>query len=537
MTTANVIRGSVRRERLGKEALKMKMSLPDGCDELQVIHELANHFLLKRKQSAAKNIGIYDTFDWRLFEKSLVLYSSDSELILYRLSDYKIVGRTKVRSFPSFVREFPDGDLKTLLAPILDVRALLKLAEIHSKTAIYRILNQEEKTVARLNYEEIRLANQVRESALSSHLCIEPVRGYPRYYRTAVKRLRKMGSVQIKPEALYFNVLKKVNKTPGDYSSKLRLQLEPDMRSDEAAKVILRFLVGIIKINGSYIEEDLDTEFLHDFRVAVRRTRVALSQIKQVFPTDTTKQFQKDFAVLGKLSNELRDLDVYLLKEDIYEQMLPEDMRDAIKSLFQFLKAKRLQVFESVKNSLHSREYAEIIRKWEVFLGQPCEHSPIAPNAAVPIIDLARKRIHKRYTEILRTGAGILEESNDEQLHSLRIECKKLRYLMEFFSSLFSSEKISILIKELKVLQDHLGDSNDLRVQRDYLQKTADELPITDQRDRGAILAIGSLIGSLEGQIQAAKRSFSDVFARFTSPKNGELYHELFVPSEGSVRP
>ena len=514
----------------------MYMSLPDGCDEQRVIGELANHCLLRREQSIAKKIGIYDTFDWRLFEKCLVLHSSDGELTLYRLPDYRIVQRAKVRSLPSFVRDFPVGDLKKLLAPILEARALLKLAEIHSKSTVYRILNQEEKTVVRLRYEEIRLANRVRESALSSHLCIEPVRGYPKYHQTAAKRLRKMGSVQIKPEALYFNVLKKVNKTPGDYSSKLRLRLEPDMRSDEATKVILRFLFGIIKINGSYIEEDLDTEFLHDFRVAVRRTRVALSQIKGVFPADTTRQFQKDFAVSGKLSNELRDLDVYLLKENFYEQMLPEDLRDAIKSLFLFLKARRVKVFENVKDGLRSREYAEILQKWDDFLNQPCDHSPSAPNAAVPVIELARKRIHKRYAEILRTGAAILDESSDEQLHSLRIECKKLRYLMEFFASLFSTEKISILIKELKVLQDHLGNSNDLCIQRDYLQKTADELPITGQQDRRAILAIGSLIGSLEEQIQAAKGSFSDIFTRFTSPKNRELYRELFVPKEGNAR-
>ncbi len=514
----------------------MKMSLPHGLDEPQVIRELSNHCLLKRGQSIAKKFGIYDTFDWRLFGKSLVLYGSESELILYRLSDHKIVQRAGVMSLPTFAWDFPDGGLKTLLAPILEVRALLKLAEIDLKSTIYRILNQEEKTVARLSYEEIRVAGSARESELSAHLCLEAVRGYPRHYRASVKRLKKLGSVQIEPEELYFNVLKRVNKTPGDYSSKLRLQLDPEMCSDEAARVILRFLLSIIKVNGSYIEEDLDTEFLHDFRVAVRRTRVALSQMKAVFPTDTTKQFLRDFAALGKLTNELRDLDVYLLKENIYEQMLPDDLRDAIKPLFLILKSRRLKAFEAVTNGLRSREYADIIRKWDIFLNHPCEHAPRAPNAAVPVFELARKRIHKRYAEILKAGARILEESSDEKLHSLRIECKKLRYLMEFFSSLFSSEKISIPIKELKRLQDHLGDSNDLCIQRDYLRKTADELPITGQRDRRTMLAIGSVIGSLEEQIQTAKGSFSDVFTRFSSPKNRKLYRELFAPAKGNTR-
>ena len=513
------------------------MSLPDGRDGRTIISDLANYYLLRQEQPTAKNVGIYDTFDWRLFEKSLVLYSSEGELILYRLSDYKIVQHTKVSSLPNFVWDFPDGDLKTLLAPILEVRRLLKLTTIHSQSTIYRILNKEQKTVVRLNYEEIRRAAQAQRSTLCVHLHVESVRGYPRYYRATVERLGKMGFMQIKPETMYFEVLKESNKTPGEYSSKLKLQLEPDMRSDEATKFILRSLFRSMKVNENHIGEDPDTEFLHDFRVAIRRTRVALNQIKGVFPVDTTKKFQRDFAILGKLSNELRDLDVYLLKEDTYKKMLPESLRDEINPLFVFLKNKRSKVLEDVKNSLSSHESAKVLRTWENFLDEPSEGSLTAPNATVPVFELARNRIHKRYTEILETGAKILETANDERLHALRIECKKLRYLMEFFSSLFPSKKISLLIKELKSLQDNLGNLNDLSIQRAYLRNTVDELPITDHQAKKTTLAIGSLIGNLEEQTQAVKGSFSKIFTRFASPTHRRLYHELFVATKSKASP
>ena len=515
----------------------MNMSLPDGRDGRKIISDLAKYYVLRRERPTAKNVGIYDTFDWRLFEKSYVLYSSEGELILHRLSDYKIVQRASVSSFPNFVRDFPDGALKTLLAPILEMRKLLKLTEIRSQSTIYRILNKEQKTVVRLNYEEIRRALQVRQRTLCVHLHVEPVRGYPRYYRTTVERLGKMGFAQIKPETMYVEVLKESNKTPGEYSSKLKLQLEPDMRSDEATKIILRSLFGTMKVNENYIGEDLDTEFLHDFRVAIRRTRVALSQIKGVFPVDTTKRFQRDFAMLGKLSNELRDLDVYLLKEDTYKKMLPESLCDEINPLFVFLKNKRFKVLEHVKKSLSSREHAKVLRTWENFLAQPPQCSPTAPNATVSVLELARKRIHKRYNEILRTGTKLLEEANGERLHALRIECKKLRYLMEFFSSLFPGKKISLLIKELKTLQDNLGEFNDLCVQQVYLRKTVDELPITDHQAKKTTLAIGNLIGKLEEQTRAVKGSFSEIFTQFASPANRGLYRELFVSTKGKASP
>ncbi len=515
----------------------MNMSLPDGRDGRKIISDLAKHYLLRQEQPTSKNVEIYDTFDWRLFEKSLVLYGSEGELILHRLSDYRVVQRTKVGSPPSFVWDFPDGGLKTLLTPIVEMRRLLKLTEIRSQSAVYRILNKEQKTVVRLNYEELRRANQARQRMLCVHLHVEPVRGYPRYYRTTVERLRNMGFAQIKPETIYFEVLKESNETPGEYSSKLKAQLEPDMRSDEATKIVLRSLFRTMKVNEDYVGEDLDTEFLHDFRVAIRRTRVALSQIKGVFPVDTTKKFQRDFAMLGKLSNELRDLDVYLLKENTYRKMLPDSLRDEINPLFVFLKNKRSKVLGDVRKRLSSREYAKVLRTWEKFLAEPPKGLPTAPNATVPVLELARKRIHKRYTEILRSGAELLEEGNDERLHALRIECKKLRYLIEFFTSLFPGRKISLLIKELKTLQDNLGEFNDLCIQQAYLRKSVDELPIADHQAKRTTLAIGSLIGNLDEQTKAVKGSFSEIFTRFASPANSELYHDLFVSTKGRARP
>ena len=109
------------------------------------------------------------------------------------------------------------------------------------------------------------------------------------------------------------------------------------MHSDEATKIILRSLFLVIKTNEVYISKDLDTEFLHDYRVAIRRTRSALGQIKNVFPKETTSRFKKDFSFLGKLSNQLRDLDVYLLKKDAYKAMLPSILRDDIDPLFDYL--------------------------------------------------------------------------------------------------------------------------------------------------------------------------------------------------------
>jgi CHAD domain-containing protein len=318
-------------------------------------------------------------------------------------------------------------------------------------------------------------------------------------------------------------------KKPGSPSAKINLQLDPDMRSDEAAKVILRFLLDVIRINEANIEEDLDIEYLHDFRVAIRRTRSALGQIKAVLPSKTTARFKKDFAFVAGLSNELRDLDVYLLNENTHTSMLPPILRDAIKPLFDHLRQKRSIAFQKFLASLKSKKYARILKDWESFLTAHPRKDRTASNARRPIIDLASTRIYTKYRNVVKTGNQILPQTNDEMLHVLRIQCKKLRYLMEFFVSLFPRQKMNAVIAQMKNMQDQLGKFNDLRIQETYLLNVAKELPADHEQMKNTLLAIGSLIGALDRERQRVKKACSRAFSDFALPANQKRFRKLLV--------
>ncbi|NKQ36370.1 MAG: CHAD domain-containing protein, partial [Chloroflexi bacterium] len=203
--------------------------------------------------------------------------------------------------------------------------------------------------------------------------------------------------------------------------------LTPGMRADEAAKCILRRQLQIIRANESYIAQDVNPEHLHKFRVAVRRSRSALTQIKGVFPAGITARFKRDLALVGQMTNELRDLDVFLLDEPHCRAMLPENLAADIGPLFACLREKRTAALADAIAFLDSPRYRRIMADWETFLNKPVPQNPAAPRAARPIVKIARKRIHKRYRRIAAEGTEILENAADEKLHALRIECKKLR--------------------------------------------------------------------------------------------------------------
>ncbi len=507
----------------------LKSNLPEGYDESKLISDLCVCFKIKKEQTITDKLTIYDTFDWSIFNKSFVLYCSDSKLLLRKLYKDKIIYSSDITFAPVFIWDFPEGRLKEFLSNIIKNRALFKIAHVYSISTSYRVLNKSRKTVARIIVEKNKALNAKDAPILSYNLWVKPVRGYPKYYQNLLKHFTKSGFAACKKQDIYFKALNAAGKDPKSYSGKLKLKLKPMMSTDGSIRIILRSLLKIIKINKTNIKKDFDTEILHDLRVAVRKTRSVLSQVKNVFDLEMTEQFKKDFKFIGKFSNELRDLDVYLLNENIYRAMLPDALSEDIDPLFDHLKAKRSKALKKVVINLDSKRYEKIIHNWEQFLNEPSVIADTTFNAELQIIDVSRKRIYKIYKNILKKGKLCLKDKQDEKLHALRIQCKKLRYLMEFFSSLFPAKKINALIKQLKSFQDNLGLFNDLCVQQEYLLDISEELLKTDIKSSKTLNAIGSLIGMFDREKQVVKDAFDRSFNDYASSANKKLFQELFL--------
>jgi CHAD domain-containing protein len=314
---------------------------------------------------------------------------------------------------------------------------------------------------------------------------------------------------------------------PGSYSTKFAAALDPAMRSDEAMKLLLRFLLQVMRINEGNIEKDLDTEFLHDFRVALRRARSALSEMGQVFPPEVTDRFEKVLAIVGRISNPLRDLDVFLQDESNHKAMLPAALRDDIDPLFKYLRKERSRAFWGLVQHLRSKKYRKNMGSWITYLSEKTANSRASSDARLPIGDVARIRILRKYRRIVDRGNEVLVNPKDKKLHLLRLACKELRYLLEFFASLFPREKVDVVIQQLKKLQDLLGRFNDLRIQEEYLLTVAGEFPRRGKQGTRTLLAIGSLIGTLDREKQTVKEAFAKTFGGYASRANQELFREL----------
>ena len=303
------------------------------------------------------------------------------------------------------------------------------------------------------------------------------------------------------------------------------------MQSDKATNLILKNLAETIIKNEQGIIKDIDSEYLHDFRVASRRTRAALTQIKNVFDPQITEQFNNLFTTLGKKTNKLRDLDVYLSNKGDYIKRLPENMQNDIEPFFDELQKERKIEVRRFTRFLKSEPYKNQMKEYVDFLKASRHKNDLAFNAIKPIKNLAIEFIINRYNKVIKLGNKIKTDSPDALYHKLRIQCKKLRYLLEFFSSLFPQDKINLLVTHLKKLQDNLGLFNDLFVQQETLKSYSQKSVF----NTNVILALGYLVGKLNDEQIEVRNSFNNTFKEFFNNKNKRLFNSLFLRDTNEI--
>jgi CHAD domain-containing protein len=128
----------------------------------------------------------------------------------------------------------------------------------------------------------------------------------------------------------------------------------------------------------------------------------------------------------------------------------------------------------------------------------------------------------------MRRGHAIGAGSPASDLHELRIACKKLRYLMEFFRSLYPAEAIGQLVRALKTFQDTLGEFQDLEVQQQQLRGFERAMAREARLPRKTREAIELLVKGLGDRQDGVRRAFRERFAEFSGLETRESFRRLF---------
>jgi CHAD domain-containing protein len=232
-----------------------------------------------------------------------------------------------------------------------------------------------------------------------------------------------------------------------------------------AATRVIRQQLEIMRQNEPGVLAGTDPEALHDYRVSLRRIRSALSLIKEVYPAGRTRQLKAAFASLGERTNRLRDLDVWLGTRTGYSARIAPELRPGLDDIYDQAQKERDVEFARVCRFLRTKGYERRLASLASFFENADALAPAA-NSLIAARHLIASSIYQRYRKVRKFRKKLDAQTPGETIHKLRIQGKKLRYLLQFFCGLFPEEKTGSAIKHLRRLQDCLGHYNDCSVQR-----------------------------------------------------------------------
>ncbi len=501
---------------------KLRQALPLSDGE---VHESERRYL--------------DTFDGRLRAAGLLLVHEPApggqspgrlSLLDRDTGAERAVATSSAPAGPLHALALPPGPLRDRLEPILEERAPLTLVRIDTRLRGFGVLDSDRKTVARLVLEEpLLVSTSGWRRPLRRRLVLAPIRGYERELAQVSTAIEGLGFAAAEHDLVDEAVLASGG-TLGGITPKIEVKLAPIQRADAAAAAVLRRLAEVMEANVEGMIADLDSEFLHDFRVSVRRSRSVQRELRGVFPHDSLAHFRSEFRWLQAITGDSRDLDVYVLEFEAMRGFVPEPIRPDLEPLRKVLLSRRLVAHRAMVRALRSERATKLRRDWEVFLeelvGLPDDGRP---DAGRPIGDLAGERIGKVYRRMVKLGSAIDPDTPPEAYHDLRKKGKELRYLLELFGAvLFPGEIVKPMIKTLKALQDVLGRHQDREVQVATLHSLSEEVS-TRPGGTAALMAMGVLVQELLRDEQAARDEFAERFDGFSSKAQRRTVAEVFA--------
>lgn len=422
-----------------------------------------------------------------------------------------------------FVQDLPGGPVRDALHRFPKLRALMEITSGLVEEGSLAVLDDLEKTQVRGRATVLSTAN-----GQATIIRLSRLRGYDKAYLRACDAMLAAGSGRADLSA----IVQALEPGEAPYRAKPEIILGRSELSIQVATDIIHTFLKVAQQNENGVVADIDTEFLHDYRVSLRRIRSVISLFKGVFSDDQTATLKKTFSDMMTPTGRVRDLDVHLLEKDIYYSLVPHTLHTGLDAMFGQFQKERMQELARLTRRLRSKAYQSQMAELTALFNTTEGLQP-GPNALRGAYDYACALIWKRYRKVCKIARSITPETPDEVVHDLRIDCKKLRYLMEFFAPLFDAKDFKSILKPLKKLQDNLGLFNDYSVQQEALQQFAAQQSSAQGRvDVKIGLAVGGLIAVLDQRQRAERDRVIANFQQFDAPDIYQMFRHLFHRSK-----
>ena len=458
---------------------------------------------------------LIDTFDGRLHVAGLRLECREGRSTELLLSgENTTTAMLAVNAVPRSVDDLPPGPFRTRISDLIDDRALLSVVRLRTLCTPAVRRDHEGKIISAATiWDQLVVADHDVLDMVPWTVDIEEVRGFAKHARTTRAVISGLGLRQLDRDTLG-EAATAAGAHIGARRAPSDIVLDPAGPVLDGYRKVLAGLAATIAENWQGTIDETDIEFLHDFRIAVRRTRTVLRESQKVLPSARLEVAVSEFARLGSLTGPPRDLDVYLVEWAIYTDGLAPATVTALRPVRDLLEQRQAAAHVELAEALVDPAGRAFMDEWRRWLADPnCGEQPGA-QADEQLADVVAKRIRRAHERLVEAGRLIRPDTPAENVHDLRKHAKKLRYLIECFASVLADRPRKEFVRRLKVLQDNLGVHQDAEVHVATLRAIAVDLHDVGESSE-TLVAIGQLTERIDQRRLAARAEFAERFAAY----------------------
>ncbi len=505
------------------------LTLPVGTTLVGLTRQLDEDLGLVPGPEASIGHTWYDTFDWRLYDAGLVLEHEHVDaappapaafLRLRRLGTSAPVVEVALDQVSHRVDALPDRRLVEQLTGPAGNRALVAVASSAGRTRVHRLVDGESKTVVRVIVSDATATARAERGPgahLLPSLVVVPVRGHDAEFEGTVARLRRMLAADAGPDPMVV-AARAAGLEPGVDPSRFAVAVPAEASAAEAIRLLLSRLLRIMVVNEPGVRADLDIEFLHDFRVAVRRARSIVAAAKGVLPEERRRWMADELRWLGTETTPVRDLDVTLEELEGDDPDL-DPWRGELGPVLDDLAERRAVGLVELVAALDTDRYHRFVAEARRFLSSDWGKAPVAADVFV------HKRLRRAHKAVLELGHAAV---TPEEWHEVRKAAKRLRYLLEGFRALLPAEDTAAAVSSLKRFQEVLGAMQDSVVHVELARAAAETLVA-----RGATPAQHQAAGALiEQSLARGRQAYArcgERFERFSTDSSTRRFTRLWT--------
>lgn len=282
-----------------------------------------------------------------------------------------------------------------------------------------------------------------------------------------------------------------------------------------SARIVAEAISGRVANLRKHVEavRREDPEGIHDMRVASRRLRAALSELRAFLDKRQRMALLEQARRITQLLGRPREMDVTLAILETHRAACPNNDAGLDKALDR-LRAERAALSAACAEAVAVTESLELDEALVALLD---------PERVKDrdLFDVAPKRLKRRLRELTEDYLRWRASGERAQLHRVRIAFKKFRYVCEVFLPVYE-DRMKPLIAELKRVQESLGGWNDYRVVCEELEKLRDLVPSEDHTGMDAV------IQTFDQQANAILEEFCKSADQFFSVENRRALRCVF---------